>query len=204
MTTANMGLTLVAEGTAQYTWATELNSNFIIIDSHNHSTNQGSQIAASAVNFLSNANILGNITGSNYIQFKDELILSSLSNSLFCYNGDLYFCDNSVRIVQITSGDSLYTPSESGNVGFTGDYVSAGAEAIYSSSPDTYTFTTDGTTVAILGAYGFTVQDFVSPIDNTSYAISFTTALISVPTADLSFGLPVSSSGYIYVKRIQV
>jgi len=195
-TTPNMSLNIVDQSTNEYDWAAKINSNLILVDSHDHSPGKGVQVSSSYINFLSDAKVNGNITNAGFTQFVNTTVRgfsSSIADSFAVSGGDLYFVDNSRRVVQLTSGDSIYYPSGTGNTGFGGDYVVSGAEVIYTSGNQTYTFTTDGTTLA--SVYSNTISP--STYNTGSNFLTFTSsASIQTDISNIDFNIPTGSNPY--------
>lgn len=107
--TPNMSLTLPAVG-SDSTWATELTNNFsAVIDSHAHSTGQGLQLGAPALNI--NADVAfgnNNLNGVSSLTLSARAPASVLTPlSLFSDGMDLYFTDANGNAVQLTQGGTL-------------------------------------------------------------------------------------------------
>ena len=137
MTTENMGLTYVESGESQYVWGTVWNSNFNIVDAHDHSYGNGIQIN------LSNVNIINSFSSNTYYYNISSLSLSDnnfsgVSQSIYNSGGDFYYLDKDFRSVQITSGSSLNYGSIVGE-GFSGVYGDFG-NGYYTQSTEDYSF----------------------------------------------------------------
>lgn len=99
------------------TWAVDINTNFSIIDSHNHSAGSGVQITPSGLDISSDLTFQGNdaiaLRSTRYsIQ---SAVLATASDLACAYAvgsaGDLYWNDNSGNKIQITaSGGVVGTP----------------------------------------------------------------------------------------------
>lgn len=192
MTTENMGLTLVEEGTAYYTWADLLNDNIEIIDEHDHSYGKGVSISTSNILFQNNRSVSGTLSNVSTLNFSDLDDKSTLSNTFYTYGDDFYFNDSNGRKVQITVGNSINNPTLLGSSGIGGDYASYGADATYSSTTETYTFTDGSSTDSTISTVNLTIADFSSSL--TSATFSVTDADIPIEPPALDFNLPVDAT----------
>ncbi len=190
--TTDMGLDIIHAGTAQFTWATQLNNNFAKIDTHDHSPGKGVALSSINIKVYRDFSIYTNVSGVGYLNFYPQLDTVT-PNLIFSYGGDLFFNDNKLRRVQITVGNSLDVGSATGG-GFSGDYVSAGAECYYHADTQLYSFTSDGTALSSIITQAFNLNQVT--VDNTSLAeINPVTFLSTVNRTDTDFMLPTPATG---------
>lgn len=119
-------------------YATQNNSAFTLVDSHDHTAGKGVLIPTAGINI--NADLEFNSNAALELQkvgFDNLGALLTGNRFLQVFGGEIYFNDGSGNQVQITSGGSLDITS-SGGIG--GDYTSAGASLIYTDASRTYTF----------------------------------------------------------------
>lgn len=122
------------------TWATDLNNSLNLIDSHNHSANQGVQINPSGINI--NADLPFN--GNNAISLRTTRFVSQLSpipasgldiGCLYESGVDLYYNDGAGNQIRITQGGNV-----AGAAGTITGLPSGTASASYQSSSGTFVF----------------------------------------------------------------
>lgn len=108
--TPNLGLTQPAVG-SDSTWAKEINADFGIIDSHNHSSGQGLQLGAPALNINADVPFAeNNINGVSSLTLAARAPSSvTIPLSLYSDGTDLYYTDANANPVQLTQGGALLT-----------------------------------------------------------------------------------------------
>lgn len=117
MTTPNMALTLpVVSQTPGPTWASEINADLSLIDSHNHTSGNGALVPVTGLNINADLSLATNaLTNVKRVGLLDQASLASL-NSVYANNGDLWWYNGSGAAVQITSGGSVFVGG-TGNIG---------------------------------------------------------------------------------------
>lgn len=111
-TTPNMNLILPDVGsTVGPTWATELNTAYDLIDSHDHSSGKGIAITPSGLNISSDLSFAqNNATNLRTTRFFNNSSFTGGINDktcLYALNNELFYVDGSGNTVQITSGGAL-------------------------------------------------------------------------------------------------
>jgi len=143
-TTPNMGLTLpevlVTSG-PQY--ATEINTAFDEIDSHDHSPGKGSRITPSGLNINANLPINNNsITNIKSLVLATQTSVAT-NKSIYSRGVDLYYRDASGNEIQLTAAGSV---NVAGVGGFTG--LVSPASATYTLLSETFGFFSDASEFA--------------------------------------------------------
>lgn len=187
-TSSNMGLNYVASGEDQYTWATLINDNSDTFSSHDHSYGSGVTINSSSINFLRDFDVGSGFLNVSYLNFLNNSVIITSKNCLCCYNGDLYYTDKNSKTTQITVGSSLNVQGTTGG-GFSGDYVSAGAQVYYDSETQTYSHKSSSET-AYVESYDLKLNSF----DNSGFYINFTDMTYNGSILDLDFNFPSGST----------
>ena len=105
--TSNMVLTLPTPGVRLGpTWATDLNTAFISIDAHDHSSGKGVQINNAGITVNANFDFQKSgtdypATNMTYSSFIRQTAYPTVNNSVFSYGsgttGDLWFKNNNVK-----------------------------------------------------------------------------------------------------------
>lgn len=115
-TTPNMSLILpVPTVTNGPEWATNVNTAFDVVDTHEHTPGKGVAVPSAGINI--NADLEFNTFRAVEVKaIKHEVQTAALTgtintNSIYVVNGDLYFNDGNGTIIQMTSGGSISTPS---------------------------------------------------------------------------------------------
>jgi hypothetical protein len=169
MATPYMGFTLPVvgvNGTLGPTWATYINQALEIIDSHDHTTNNGIKITPLAINI--NANFSLNsyaLTTVNYAKFVNQTGAVSDYTTVYAKNGDLFWKNASGQEVQITSGINVNVAA-GGNI--TGLGGTTGA-LTYSTAttPPSFLFTSNAGITANVAHGAVFIYD---PVTNGKYA----------------------------------
>jgi hypothetical protein len=179
-------------------YATQQNTAFTTIDSHDHTSGKGLQVPSSGLNI--NADLpfnLQNATAVRSVRFNNYGTAIGAGTDTGCAyvaGGNLYFNDISGTQIQLTAGGALNAASI-GGIG--GDYSTSTASVYYSDIAKTFYFTQNinqAATVSVgpvviqdtaVSANGITVQ---SPV---ALAASYSLTLPSVVPAST---LPISMS----------
>ena len=138
-TTTNMGLTQSTVGTTTGPdWATNAENNLLTIDAHDHTSGKGVQLTPSSLNI--NADLEFNLNSATELKnvVLDNAVHASASgdtnNSVYEYDGNLYWRNASGGSVQITSGTAVNTSGGSIS-GMTGN-----AQVLFSSNSYAFKF----------------------------------------------------------------
>jgi hypothetical protein len=117
MTTPNMNLTLpVVSQTLGPQWASEINADLSLIDSHNHTSGNGALVPVAGLNMNADLSLATNaLTNVKRLGLLDQVSLS-LSNSVYAKGGDLWWYNSSGDDVQITNGNAVNV-GPTGNIG---------------------------------------------------------------------------------------
>lgn len=109
-TSPNMGLSVLIPGTTTGPgWATSLEADKLLIDSHTHVSGQGLQVPSAGIN-INAALPFGNNpgTGISYVGLQSQTTQSGvLASAIQQQSGDLYWYNASKIPVQITSGNTI-------------------------------------------------------------------------------------------------
>lgn len=121
MATPNLNLNLpTVSVTLGPTWASNINTAFEVIDSHDHSSGKGARIPTAGLNINAslsfNSNSITSLTFSNFTNGTITPSGASFVRSLSVYAGDLYYTNNSGTAVQITSSGTLVSSPTSAQV----------------------------------------------------------------------------------------
>lgn len=137
--TPNMNLTLPdVSVTAGPTYATQINAAVTTIDTHDHTTGNGKPVPTSGLNINSDLEFNSNSASElKSVKFDSQSTLLTGTNLAQVKSGDLYFNDSSGNQIRITAAGAI---NVAGSGGFGGDYISAGATAIFTNATDLYTF----------------------------------------------------------------
>jgi hypothetical protein len=138
-TTTNMGLTQSTVGTTTGPdWATNAENNLLTLDAHDHTSGKGVQLTPSSLNI--NADLEFNLNSATELKnvVLDNAVHASASgdtnNSVYEYDGNLYWRNASGGSVQITSGTAVNTSGGSIS-GMTGN-----AQVLFSSNSYAFKF----------------------------------------------------------------
>lgn len=188
-----MGLTLPTVGvTLGPLWATEVNSAFTTIDSHNHTTGQGVPVptAGIAINADLPFNSFNLTTARSLIMNNNPSPLSLVTDitSLYASSGNLYYNNSSGQQVQITAGPGLNAASVGG---FGGDYGTSTASAFYTSATSTFTFWQAPNMSAIMDVGPIVIHPLASIVNGITIVAPAT--LSSNYQLTLPLALPVST-----------
>jgi len=124
MTTPNMNLTLpVVSQTPGPTWASEINADLTIIDSHNHA-GVGALVPVAGLDIDSDLSLATHaLTDATKVVLLNQ-VSNSTANSVYQSGGNLYWMNNASQPVLITSGNALAVGS-TGNIGGLPDGLAA-------------------------------------------------------------------------------
>lgn len=125
-------------------YATDNNTAFGVIDSHNHTSGQGVQIPSAGININSDLDCNGfNFTELRSTRYDPQGSPIGDVTDLGCLyvaGVDLYFNDVSGNQIQLTAGGALNAASI-GGIG--GDYTTSNASVFYTSATQTFSFWQD-------------------------------------------------------------
>lgn len=125
-------------------WAENINDCMDIIDSHNHTSGNGTQIPTAGIMINADLEFNNNnaieLQSTRYTNLDSTLAGALDKNCLYFVGGNLYINNNSGTSVQLTNGASINL-STVGTIG--GDYGQPGvnASAVYSDTTKTFTWT---------------------------------------------------------------
>ena len=94
--------------TAGPDWATETNSNWSLIDAHDHTSGKGTQLGPSALNI--NADLEFNQNSATELKnliFDSSVTAAATNYSIYQSGGNLYWRNNSGANVQSTKNQSI-------------------------------------------------------------------------------------------------
>ena len=111
MTTTNMSLNEPSVGvTTGPTWATQTNSNWETIDTHDHTSGKGVQLTPSALNINSDLEFNQNSASElKNVIFDSSVTAATTNYSVYQSGGNLYWRNGSGTAVQITDGSGINT-----------------------------------------------------------------------------------------------
>lgn len=176
------------------TYATENNTAFTTIDSHDHTSGQGVAVPTAGLNI--NADLAFNgfnstlLRSSRYSAQGSPLALVTDKGCLYVAGVDLYYNDGNGNQIQLTAGGALNAASI-GGIG--GDYTTSTASVFYTSATKTFTFWQNTNKSALMDIGSILLRR----VDNTSSAaitIKPSTSLSAGYTLTLPIALPVSTS----------
>lgn len=141
MTTTNMSLNEPSVGvTTGPTWATQTNSNWETIDTHDHTSGKGVQLTPSALNINSDLEFNQNsATELKNVIFDSSVTAATTNYSVYQSGGNLYWRNGSGTAVQITDGSGINTSG--GSI----SNMTGNSQVQYSGVNKSYTFKFDST-----------------------------------------------------------
>jgi len=159
-TTPYMGLVLPTPTvTAGPAYATQNNTAFGTIDSHDHSTGKGVQVRTAGLAIdadltMGNYN-LTNIRAARMTNNGAALALPADLTCLYAAGGNLYYNNSTGQQIQLTAGGAL-NASSIGGIG--GDYATSTASVFYTSSTTLFTFNQDTNNRALMDQGATTIR----------------------------------------------
>ena len=141
MTTTNMSLNAPSVGvTTGPTWATQTNSNWETIDTHDHTSGKGVQLTPSALNINSDLEFNQNSASELKNVIFDASVTAATTNySVYQESGNLYWRNGSGTAVQITDGSGINTSG--GSI----SNMTGNSQVQFSGVNKSYTFKFDST-----------------------------------------------------------
>lgn len=144
-TTPNMNLILPIVGIEiGPDWASEINSAFNLIDTHDHTSAKGTRIPIAGISVNATLNMgdfgLSNVLNLGCKNNSVAISATTYKNSVYVAAGELYYNDNSGNQIKLTSAGGINL-SSIGQIG--GDYSTSTASVAYSTAGTTFTFTKD-------------------------------------------------------------
>jgi hypothetical protein len=190
----NMSMPIPTVGvTKGPTYATDINSSLLILDSHNHTPGSGVQITPSGLNINSDLSMANNnLTNIRTTRFSSSMVpITSASpdiSALYSVLGDLYYNDASGHQIQMTSGGSV-----AGSSGTITGLPSGTASASYVSLGGTFKFNQTSSLAANIDAGTYVLRypgSYPTPTGNyiafqapsslsTGYALTYPATLPS-------------------------
>jgi len=182
-TTPNMSLILPTPTLeAGPLYATELNTAFTSVDSHDHTTGKGIKVPSAGINI--NADLSFNnknatsLMSSRYQDQVTPLVGISDLGCLYIAGGNLYYNNGIGQAIQITAGAAL-NASSIGGIG--GDYITSGASEYYTNAVETFFFTQAANTVAFLASGDISIYQSLL----TGYAVTLKPSVSMAASFDL-------------------
>ena len=186
--TPQMNLVLPVVGVTQGPqWATLINNAFTLIDSHNHTTGNGSRVPVAGLNINADLGLSGfnlaSVLSTRYQNQTAALAGAGDVRSTYVVNGDLFYNNASGVAVQITSGTGINIASL-GTIG--GDYGGSNPAAVnFSEATSTYSFLESPGIVGRMGFGPFTVfnESLASSGVTITAAPSFSSYTMALPNS---------------------
>jgi hypothetical protein len=144
--TPNMALTLpVVSQTPGPTWASEINADLSLIDSHNHTSGNGALVPVAGLNINADLPLANNaLTNVKSLGLLDQASVATL-RAIYSKGGNLYWRSGGNAEVQLTLGGAINVASVNGITG-----MIPSCSVVFDPSPDTYTFRDDSANFATL------------------------------------------------------
>lgn len=162
MATTNMGLTtstpLVTTGPA---WANNVESNWDVLDAHDHSSGKGVQITPSGININTNLEYNSfSAIGLQSTRYNNQsaVLSSSIVTTVYAKDGNLYFNNGTGNAVQVTNGTSVNVAGVGGITGLGG----TDAAVTYSDITKVFAFTQDANITASLDVGPVTIRENIA------------------------------------------
>lgn len=184
MTTPNMNLTLpVVSQTPGPTWASEINADLSLVDSHNHTSGKGVLVPVAGLDINADLSLATHsLTNASSVVLLNQASLATL-NALYAESGQLFWNDGAGHNVQITINGHVNV-SGTGNIsGMIGS-----ASVTYTPGPNSYVFLDQAGAPAGLNAGSISLGNS-SGINRATIASAL---LTSNYTMTLPASLPVS------------
>ena len=139
MATTFMSLTLpTVSVTIGPLWATEINAALTLIDSHDHSSGEGTKVTQAGINITGEFDLnTYAMSGIGSATFDNLGALLTSTNVVYVKDGDLHYNDNSSNQIRLTLSGALDVGSV-GGIG--GDYGTTAASVVYTDASLTYLF----------------------------------------------------------------
>jgi len=203
-------------------YATNVNSCFFFIDTHDHTAGKGVKITPNGLDITSALTFANNpATNLSYVNFQAQPAVTVL-RSVYVVGNDLFYKDGAGASIQITaSGGVAGTPGSIG--GLTG-----GASCSYSGAQQAFIFSRNGTQAANIDVANVILRNLTAPYPTvtiaaplslpTSYTVTYPSSLppvqrfatldntgaFSAPWAVDDFGIEVSGGTTIQLKDLGV
>ena len=192
MTTPNMALTLpVVSQTPGPTWASEINADLSLIDSHNHTSGQGSLVPVAGLDINADLSL-----DTHALTDVTKVVLlngaSATNNSVYAVSGNLWWTNGGGTPVQITSGNAV-------NVGATGNIggITGSASVDYVSPTLSFDFTDENGNPASLVGDVFVGSSATLSTSATIGTVTLTASGSGSYAINLPAALPVSSTSFL-------
>jgi hypothetical protein len=184
MTTPNMALTLpVVSQTPGPTWASEINADLSLIDSHNHTSGNGALVPVAGLDINADLSL-----DTHALTDVTKVVLlngaSATNNSVYAVAGNLWWTNGGGTPVQITSGNAV-------NVGMTGNIggMTGSSEVNYVSAQLAYEFIDENGNPAGLNAAAIACDSV-----QASSFLRVDSILLTAPTGASSYTLELPSN----------
>lgn len=192
-TTPLMNLVLPVVGSqVGPTWATNLNTAFDVIDTHDHTTGKGSKIPISGLNINADLNLsdkgVYNVGYSRHTNLTSPLSAVTYPTTINTAAGELYYNDAAGNQIQLTSMGGINLASL-GTIG--GDYSTSTASLAYASISSLFTFTSSAGVYAKINTGDLKIYERVS--SGKSVEIKTITGLGADYTLTLPAAVPLST-----------
>jgi hypothetical protein len=185
MTTPNMNLTLpVVSQTLGPQWASEINADLSLIDSHNHTSGNGALVPVAGLDINADLSLATNaLTNVKSLGLLDQASVATL-RAIYAKSGDLYWRSGGGSEVRLTVGGAIDVSSVGGITG-----MIPSCSVVFDPSPDTYTFRDDSANFATLvgsaikfGSVGSTL------LGGGNVFVQFPSALPVAAVSPITFG----------------
>lgn len=202
-TTPNMGLVLPIPGVEPGpTYATDQNTAFTTVDSHNHTAGNGVAVPTAGL-FINadlpvNANNLTNVRTVRLSNGVTQPVLATDLSCIYAFGGNLFYNDSSGNLIQITASGAVNV-SGAGSISGLG---STTATVVYTAVNSTFTFDSNTATPANLAVGPIAIGQNVSgsktvtltpsSSQTTNYTLTFPPAVSTgnqIPLSDSSGNL---------------
>ena len=179
-------------------WALELITAWGLVDSHDHTTGRGARLSQNSILFTADfsANSFG-ISGLKNLALVLQSGTLTAQNSLYTKNtGELVYVDASGNQVQLTLNGGLNLPASTRGIG--GNYATDPLlpSLLYTTLYKTYTFTTNGTALAVVKTGGLVVGTFTVSTASLTIAATdpYTVYAVDTSVNTVSITLPTIAS----------
>ena len=202
MTTPNMNLTLpVVSQTLGPQWASEINADLSLIDSHNHTSGQGALVPVAGLDINADLSLATHsLTNAVSVSLLNQASLATL-NSMYAKAGELWWNDGSGNNVKLTNNGAVNV----GSVGsITGMILSCAVN--YLTGPLSYQFLDENGNAAALDCSVVKISSLslFPGVSSATYTLrlpanlpvapSFVTATVSGSVASMAFN---TQAGFI-------
>jgi len=185
MTTPNMNLTLpVVSQTPGPTWASEINADLSLIDSHNHTSGNGALVPVAGLDINADLSLATNaLTNVKNLGLLDQASVATL-RAIYAKSGDLYWRSGGNAEVQLTTGGAINVGSVGGITG-----MIPSCSVVFDPSANTYTFRDDSANFATLVASAIKFGSVGSTLfGGGNVSVQLPSALPAAAVSPITFG----------------